>query len=294
MKYIYCLCVIFLFSNLFAQKGKKETEQNINWELKYDTLVLKHEEEIIRYKHTIDTLMSKYSKPVKTTKQKITLPENQIKSITTLIGKDQWSISNFGGASQMNNLESEQVLKFLRSKNFNECHNDEEWSDNLESNLPAFFVLSDTLHSLGFYFNVTAIKELESILENTEWRIASHNDFSNLYSHAASLLKSLKLTTTFSPFHLIAGNPTDEMLLKKAKWNMKVVDIYNLNIFPYTYYTGFIELLGDEDYIEYFSSFDESGNVVVTHISPDNKLPFKYAYGSESLNYGFLIRLIKK
>ncbi len=286
--------MIFLFSNLFAQKGKKETEQNINWELKYDTLVLKHEEEIIRYKHTIDTLMSKYSKPVKTTKQKITLPENQIKSITTLIGKDQWSISNFGGASQMNNLESEQVLKFLRSKNFNECHNDEEWSDNLESNLPAFFVLSDTLHSLGFYFNVTAIKELESILENTEWRIASHNDFSNLYSHAASLLKSLKLTTTFSPFHLIAGNPTDEMLLKKAKWNMKVVDIYNLNIFPYTYYTGFIELLGDEDYIEYFSSFDESGNVVVTHISPDNKLPFKYAYGSESLNYGFLIRLIKK
>ena len=116
------------------------------------------------------------------------------------------------------------------------------------------------------------IDEMISI-NNTEWRIASHNDFSNLYSHAASLLKSLKLTTTFSPFHLIAGNPTDEMLLKKAKWNMKVVDIYNLNIFPYTYYTGFIELLGDEDYIEYFSSFDESGNVVVTHISPDNKLP---------------------
>lgn len=286
--------MIFLFSNLFAQKGKKETEQIINWELKYDTLVLKHEEEIIRFKHTIDTLMSKYSKPVKTTKQKIALPENQIKSITTLIGKDQWSISNFGGASQMNNLESEQVLEFLRSKNFNECHNDEEWANNLESNLPAFFVLSDTLHSLGFYFNVTAIKELESILENTEWRIASHNDFSNLYSHATSLLKNLKLTTTFSPFHLIAGNPTDEMLLKKAKWNMKVVDIYNLNIFPYTYYTGFIELLGDEDYIEYFSGFDDSGNVVVTHISPDNKLPFKYAYGSESLNYGFLIRLIKK
>jgi hypothetical protein len=293
MKYVFLLSAILFFSNIFAQKGKKEAELVIIWQQKYDSILLKLEQDSTLLHFTIDTLNAKLQKHLKTPKPKVIQPEVELNLTTTLIGNDQWAISNFGGITSINQTEKEQILEFLSSKKFNECHTDEEWASYLETNSPAFFVLGDTLNSLGFYFNVPAINKLELIFEGTEWRIANHNDFSNLYKNVASLSNKLGLTN-FSSLQLIAGNPKDEMLLKKTKWNMKVVDIYNLNLFPYTYYTGFTELLGDEDYIEYFSDFDQSGNVIVTHISPDNKLPFKYAYGSESLNYGFLIRLIKK
>jgi hypothetical protein len=293
MKYIYFLCVCCLFSTLFAQKGKKVSELEIVLQQKYDSIVLKLEQDSTRLYFTIDSLNAELKRQQKTPKQKVIQPEVHLDLITTLIGDYQWTISNLGGTSSINQTEKEQTLEFLSSKKFYECRTDEEWANYLQNDLPAFFVLSDTLHSLGFYFNVTAIRELESILDNTDWRIANYIDFTNLFNNALSLSKKLGLVN-FSPLQLIAGNPKDEMLLKKTKWNMKVVDIYNMNIFPYTYYTGFKDLLGDEDYIEYFSGFDENGNVIVTHISPDNKFPFEYPYGSESLNHGFLIRLIKK
>jgi hypothetical protein len=292
MKYVFLLSAILLFSNIFAQKGKKDAELVIIWQQKYDSILLKLEQDSTLLHFTIDSLNAKLQKHIKTSKPKVIQPEVELNLTTTLIGNDQWAISNFGGISSVNPTEKEQILEFLISKKFNECRTDEEWANYLELNSPAFFVLGDTLNSLGFYFNVPAIYRLESILEGTEWRIAKYNDFSNLYNNVATLSKKLGLTN-FSPLQLIAGNIKDETLVKKIKWNMKVVDIYNLNLFPFTYYTGFTELLGDEDYIEYFSNFDQNGNVVVTHISPDNKLPFQYAYGSESLNYGFLIRLIK-
>ena len=282
-----------LFSTLFAQKGKKVSELEIVLQQKYDSIVLKLEQDSTRLYFTIDSLNAELKRQQKTPKQKVIQPEVHLDLITTLIGDYQWTISNLGGTSSINQTEKEQTLEFLSSKKFYECRTDEEWANYLQNDLPAFFVLSDTLHSLGFYFNVTAIRELESILDNTDWRIANYIDFTNLFNNALSLSKKLGLVN-FSPLQLIAGNPKDEMLLKKTKWNMKVVDIYNMNIFPYTYYTGFKDLLGDEDYIEYFSGFDENGNVIVTHISPDNKFPFEYPYGSESLNHGFLIRLIKK
>jgi hypothetical protein len=293
MKYIYFLCVCCLFSTLFAQKGKKVAELEIVLQQKYDSIVLKLEQDSTRLYFTIDSLNAELKRQQKTPKQKVIQPEVHLDLITTLIGDYQWTISNLGGTSSINQTEKEQTLEFLSSKKFYECRTDEEWANYLQNDLPAFFVLSDTLHSLGFYFNVTAIRELESILDNTDWRIANYIDFTNLFNNALSLSKKLGLVNS-SPLQLIAGNPKDEMLLKKTKWNMKVVDIYNMNIFPYTYYTGFKDLLGDEDYIEYFSGFNENGNVIVTHISPDNKFPFEYPYGSESLNHGFLIRLIKK
>ncbi len=282
-----------LFSTLFAQKGKKVAELEIVLQQKYDSIVLKLEQDSTRLYFTIDSLNAELKRQQKTPKQKVIQPEVHLDLITTLIGDYQWTISNLGGTSSINQTEKEQTLEFLSSKKFYECRTDEEWANYLQNDLPAFFVLSDTLHSLGFYFNVTAIRELESILDNTDWRIANYIDFTNLFNNALSLSKKLGLVNS-SPLQLIAGNPKDEMLLKKTKWNMKVVDIYNMNIFPYTYYTGFKDLLGDEDYIEYFSGFNENGNVIVTHISPDNKFPFEYPYGSESLNHGFLIRLIKK
>jgi hypothetical protein len=285
--------VCCLFSTLFAQKGKKVAELEIVLQQKYDSIVLKLEQDSTRLYFTIDSLNAELKRQQKTPKQKVIQPEVHLDLITTLIGDYQWTISNLGGTSSINQTEKEQTLEFLSSKKFYECRTDEEWANYLQNDLPAFFVLSDTLHSLGFYFNVTAIRELESILDNTDWRIANYIDFTNLFNNALSLSKKLGLVNS-SPLQLIAGNPKDEMLLKKTKWNMKVVDIYNMNIFPYTYYTGFKDLLGDEDYIEYFSGFNENGNVIVTHISPDNKFPFEYPYGSESLNHGFLIRLIKK
>jgi len=44
-------------------------------------------------------------------------------------------------------------------------------------------------------------------------------------------------------------------LQKKSKWNVKVFDIYGLNIYPYTFYSGSEKEFADEDYRGVFLGF---------------------------------------
>jgi hypothetical protein len=294
MRSLILLVTILLCPFIFAQKGKKVSDPLTIPKKSYDSLLLDHEEKMSRFEFITDSLMKELDKQVKPAKQIRNSVPVQLKATATVVGQQQWSISNLGGSAHFIASDSQDAIDFLNAKKFKECRDDNEWKSYLEQNVPAYFALPDTLSSLGFYFNVPGIIKLNEILESTDWRIANYKDFSNLYSNTQKVIASLKLTG-YNAFQLIAGNPSIEIMQKKSKWNIKVVDIYGLNIYPYSYYSGSVKEFADEDYAEYFSDFDSNGYVIVTHISPDNRTaPFTYTYGEESLNYGFLIRLIKK
>ena len=294
MRIVLLITLTFFISDIFGQSSKKENENKLNAiQFELDSVKEYLTKQIEIQKNKIDSLLEE-------NKVKIPVPKNQkvkqkaeLKLTCTFVNGIQWSLTNLGGVSSANNFDVENVRNFLSENGFSECTDDESWSNFIDQEIPAFLIANEPYSSMGYMFNKHAIIKLQELLQNTEWKIAEYSDFNNLYLHASNL--KLK---NYTPFQLIVGNPkTNDVALKKyCSWtNQTIIDIYGLNILPLTYFNGYHSYLKNESYVEYFSHFNESGNVVVTHIDPDNKFsPLDYNYGSESSKYGFFIRLIKK
>jgi hypothetical protein len=208
-----------------------------------------------------------------------------------LIGSNKWASTNFGGAKL--NPSNDNTDDWLSENGYERCTSENEWIDMISSEKPAYFVLEEPLFCVGYFFNSFALKKLQ---ENPPkgWRIADFNDFIELYNYTTNL----KLKTT-SPFQLLVSNyslTTNLEAKKKLTWtNQTINDIYNLSLYPVSYFSGFVSLLSFNTSLNLFSRYDEVNNkIYYTEVSPNNKLlPSERRFGSEAYDYGFLVRLIK-
>ena len=208
-----------------------------------------------------------------------------------LIGSNKLASTNFGGKN--NNSSNENTDDWLEENGYERCMNETEWIDMISSEKPAYYVLEEPLYCVGYFFNSFALKKLQENPPNG-WRVANFNDFTDLFNHVSNL----KLKTT-SPFQLLVSNYSlsiNSEAKNKLIWtNQTINDIYNLSLFPVSYFSGFVSLLTFNKSLNIFSRLDEETNkIYYTELSPNNKLlPTERRFGSEAYDYGFLVRLIK-
>lgn len=212
---------------------------------------------------------------------------------TTLVGAQEWTIANVGGKCPNNQNESEDFKKWLKEKKFTPCKNDEEWDACNQKEVPAYFVVNSAAKENGFYFNFTGLKWFYKKFSNEErkYKIADYDDFLNLFKY----VNELKLGVP--TFKLIAGNPTSDEFKTTCSWlKQDVKNIYGLNFHPFSIYQGVQDFLENNAYVEFFSSYNEDEDAIVTvRITPQNmNQPVKVNYTFEEVkNSGFYIRLIK-
>ena len=291
MKYLFTVLMVMFFFNQFAQKKKDEPKPQVIT-LKIDSIIKDLKVIYLEQVEKIDSLIQKTNKKDKPPTSTIDIQDSEeLKLTTTSIGKSQWSITNFGGYSELYPEEQDQIRDFLKYNKFIECSDKESWADQFDNEKPAYYILSEPCYKLGFYFNKFAIKELEVLLETIGWKIADYTDFKALYEHVAK--RNLK---SYSPFNLIVGNPTNDKLKSICFWKGHTVyDIYGLNIFPYSSFTGYDIDLKNEVNVEYFSKFTDDNAIQITFLTPNGKLPIELKYESDNVSgFGFFIRLIKK
>ena len=248
--------MVMFFFNQFAQKKKDEPKPQVIT-IKFDSLIKDLEVIYLEQVKKIDSLIQKTNKKDKPPTSTIDIQNSEeLKLTTTSIGKSQWSITNFGGYSELYPEEQDQIRDFLKDNNFIECSDKESWADQFDNE-----------------------------------KIADYTDFKALYEHVAK--RNLK---SYSPFNLIVGNPTNDKLKSICNWKgYTVYDIYGLNIFPYSSFTGYDIDLKNEVNVEYFSKFTDDNAIQTTFLTPNGKLPIELKYESDDVSgFGFFIRLIKK
>jgi len=283
----------FLCCSLITFSQKKKNDKKENPEL----IRIQNEKDSVQQiltftiqfnTRTIDSLKSIIKKKTEN-KPNPAKKKTELNLSTTLIGENQWVTSTLGASTKTGIDLENSIDTWLTENNFVRCEDQASWNENIDN--PSYLVRPGLVGKLGYYFNLTAIRKMTSLLESQgQWRIASNNDFNALFKHASAL----KLGS-YSPFQLLVGNPAMKEMKSLSSWkNQTVYDIYGLQITPYSYYSGFDKLLINDNYVEYFSHFTESNEVFVTHISPEDKIePLAYGYGLEATKYGFFIRLIK-
>jgi hypothetical protein len=291
---LFAAVILFISLNGFSQKSKKNNPDNDLLRSKIDSLelMLQNAGEIL--KREKDSLVGIIT-DLKKNKQESTRKSKNSDLYSAdyiLIGYNKWAATNFGGSSL--NFSSDYADDWLSDNNFYRCLDEEEWIEKINSDEPAYFVLEEPLYCVGYFFNLRALKKLQNNPPNG-WRIAKYEDFNDLFNHIVNL--KIKSTT---PFQLLAGNysqSTNIEAKKKLCWTGQIVnDIYNLSLFPVSYFSGFVSLLTFNNSLNLFSRFDEETNkIYYTEIGPNNKLqPAERRFGSEAYDYGFLVRLIKK
>jgi hypothetical protein len=95
------------------------------------------------------------------------------------------------------------------------------------------------------------------------------------------------------------SNPFEKNTTKlhPLTWSgLPTYNIYNLSLYPVSYFSGFESLLSYNNLLNLFSRYDEETNkIYFTEISSMNKTSVvERKLGSEAYDYGFLVRLIKK
>ncbi len=292
MKIILLFFTLLISIGVFSQR-KRENKEIIFIKNQKDSLelILEDVKQIVEkqkdsIKRIITDLKNKKSEDTKKKKSDDNFSDDYI-----LIGSNKWASTNLGGTKL--NSSNDNTDDWLTENGFERCISEKDWIEMLNSEQPAYFILEDPLNCVGYFFNSFALKKLQ---ENPPkgWRIADFNDFIELYNHTTNL----KLKTT-SPFQLLVSNyslTTNSEAKKKLTWtNLTIHDIYNLSLYPVSYFSGFVSLLSFNTSLNLFSRYDEEKNkIYYTELSPNNKfLPSERRFGSEADDYGFLVRLIK-
>ena len=101
-----------------------------------------------------------------------------------LIGDQKWCQSNIGN-------ENSVLEKWVKVNKFQECTSEQDWIDKVNSNTPAYYVIKNKPNSLGYFFNIEALKKIKNKPPNG-WRIAEYEDFQELLEYVNNLkIKSI-------------------------------------------------------------------------------------------------------
>ena len=269
------------------KKDKKKNQKNENNEL-FKSQLDSLNTLFIKTKDSLELLINEKNNSKETKKEKIT---NELNLDYILIGDQKWCQSNIGN-------ENEVLEKWVEENKFYECTSEQDWSDVVNSNKPkpAYYVLKNELKKVGYFFNIEGLKKLENNPPKG-WRIAKYEDFQVLIDYVNNLkikpINSLQLilSNNFVPIQKKTN------AIHALTWaGLPTYNIYNLSLYPVSYFSGFESLLTYNNLLNLFSRYDEENNkVYFTEISSVNKTSIsERKLGSEAYDYGFLVRLIKK
>ena len=114
MKYLFTVLMVMFFFNQFAQKKKDEPKPQVRT-LKIDSLLKDIKDIYFEQVKKIDSLIQKPDKKEEAPPSTNDIQDSEeLKLTTTSIGKSQWSITNFGGYSELYPEEQDQIRDFLR------------------------------------------------------------------------------------------------------------------------------------------------------------------------------------
>ncbi len=290
MKTVLTILLLISSFHVFSQEkekkiGKKKTEKNKNSELftsncdSLNTL-------LIKTKDSLNLLIKEKINTKETKKDKVT---KELILDYILIGKQKWCTTNIGSENSL-------FETWVKENKFQECTSEQEWNDVINSNnsKPAYYVLKG-LNTAGYFFNVEGLRMIQ---ENPPkgWRIAKYEDFQELVEYVNKLkiksINSLQLIlSNFSPPVQKQTNAIHPLI-----WaGLPIYNIYNLSLYPVSYFSGFESLLTYNKSLNLFSRYEEATNkIYFTEISTMNKaFVVERKLGSEASDYGFLVRLIK-
>lgn len=223
---------------------------------------------------------------------KNTINSDKYNTDYVLINNFKWAATNFGGTTSFNSPDKN-ADQWLEDNGFYRCDNQKEWSIKIKEDQPSYFLLEEPLFCVGYFFNLPALKKLEKNPPKG-WRIANHLDFKNLYDYSKDLnIKSI------TPFQLLVSNYTrsEDKAKSKLNWTSQTIyNIYNLSLFPVSYFNGYESMIEYNNHLIIYSHFNEGTNkIYCSNLSPkDKSMPVEIKFGEDGFDYGFLVRLINK
>jgi hypothetical protein len=265
------------------KKNKKIEIIDLELNKKFDSL----NKLFVQTKDSLDIFKKEDKNKSKETKKETITTDFNLDYI--LIGDQRWCATNIGDANSI-------LKNWIVANKFYRCSSEQEWIDKVNSNTPAFYVLKNELNNVGYFFNIEGLKKLQNNPPKG-WRIANIHDFEELIEY----VNNLKIKSITS-LQLILGNynyPIEKNTTKlhPLTWTgLPTHNIYNLSLYPVSYFSGFESLLTYNNLLNLFSRYDEETNkIYFTEISSSNKTSIvERKLGSEAYDYGFLVRLIKK